>query len=923
MDYKKTLNLPKTDFPMRANLAKREPDMLARWEDTGLYDKIRERSLGRPKWILHDGPPYANGHIHLGTALNKVLKDIIIKSKEMFGFDSPYVPGWDCHGLPIEHQVDIQLGEKKVEISQGDMRRLCRQYAEKFIDIQREEFKRLGVLGEWDNPYLTMNKHYEANIAREFGKFALNGALFKSYKPIYWCSSCGTALAEAEVEYDMHASPSIYVKFPLIDPPERVHPDLAGETVSFLIWTTTPWTIPANLGIALNPEFEYVAVRVGGEILILAKGLLLDRMLDFGYEKGDYEVLALLEAEKLEGLKCRHPLYDRESLVVLAPYVTLEQGTGCVHTAPGHGREDYETGLAYGLDVYSPLDDCGCFTKDVGFFAGQFVFDANPNVIAKLDEVGSLVTQQTIEHQYPHCWRCKKPVIYRSTPQWFISMEKTGLRQNALEAIDRVQWIPKWGRDRIHLMIENRPDWCISRQRAWGVPITVFYCKDCGEWLYNQTVKDHLFNLFEKEGSDAWFDLSDEELVPPGLTCPHCNGTGFTKETDILDVWFESGCSYVGTMETRDYLTDVAGMYLEGSDQHRGWFHSSLLESVGTRKRAPYESVLTHGYVVDGDGYKMSKSRGNVVAPGDVIKKYGADILRLWVASENYQDDIRISDQILDMLAKAYFNVRNACRFILGNLNDFVPDRDARPVSELYEIDRLILHRLQGLARQVSEAYENYEFYAIYHALNNFCTVDLSSFYHDVLKDRLYTSAADSPARRSAQTAMFVVLKDMVRLMAPILSFTAEEVWDHLPDFNGKTDSVHLADMPRVDESIKDEALAQRWDRLLEVRSVVTKALEGARREKEIGHPLDAVVTLKAGGELYDFLTEYQKNLREIFIVSGVELTQVEGDGPEAVISPAGAPKCPRCWVRDESVKLDEQGEPAGICHRCQSTLEG
>jgi isoleucyl-tRNA synthetase len=923
MDYKDTLNLPKTDFPMRAGLAKREPEMLERWNEIGLYQKIRARSKGRPQWVLHDGPPYANGHIHLGTALNKILKDIIVKSREMMGYDSPYVPGWDCHGLPIEHQVDLQLGEKKAQVGQGDMRRLCRKYAENFINIQREEFKRLGVLGEWENPYLTMNPGFEAVIARELGKFAMNGGLFKSYKPIYWCSSCRTALAEAEVEYEQHTSPSIYVKFPLIDQPEKVDPSLAGEKVFFVIWTTTPWTIPANLGIALNPEFEYVAVKAKGEVYILAKGLLVDSMLNFGFtNRNDYQVLALLDPKHLEGLKCRHPLYERESVVVLAPYVTLDQGTGCVHTAPGHGREDYDTGLAYGLKAYSPVDDYGRFMPEVQFFSGMFVFEANPVINKKLAEVGALMFEHKIDHQYPHCWRCKQPVIYRSTPQWFISMETNDLRQKALEEIDKVNWIPKWGRDRIFQMIENRPDWCVSRQRAWGVPITVFYCRDCGEWVYNQAIMDHLYTLFCEKGTDAWFDLTEKELLPAGVVCPKCGGHDFNKETDILDVWFDSGCSYVGTLEARDYLPDLAAMYLEGSDQHRGWFHSSLLTSVGTRGRAPYKNVLTHGYVVDGDGYKMSKSRGNVVAPQDVIDKYGADILRLWVSAENYQDDIRISEKILDMLAKAYFNIRNACRYILGNLKDFDPDRDSVPLPDMHEIDRLTLHRLQGLIRKVRRAYDEYELYSIYHALNNF-TVDLSAFYHDVLKDRLYTSPADSLARRSAQTTMFNVLESMVRLMAPILSFTSEEVWHYLPRFAGKVDSVHLADLPEADEAMIDEDLAQNWDRLLEVRSLVTGELELARKEKIIGHPLDAEVTLTAGGELFDFLAKYDNDLREIFIVSGVKLAQADLDQLQVSVAAATGLKCPRCWVRDESVPADPEGQPDGVCRRCRQALEG
>jgi isoleucyl-tRNA synthetase len=931
MDYKETLNLPKTDFPMRANLAKREPGWLETWENIGLYHKIRERSKGRPQWVLHDGPPYANGNIHLGTALNKVLKDIVVKSHEMMGYDSPYVPGWDCHGLPIEHQVDLQLGEKKAEISQGDMRRLCRKYAEKYIDIQRSEFKRLGVLGEWENPYLTMAPKYEAIIAREMGKFALNGGLFRSQKPIYWCASCRTALAEAEVEYDQHTSPSVYVRFPLIDPPEKLDPALAGEKVYLVIWTTTPWTLPANLAIALNPEFEYVAVKAGDSVLVLAKGLLVDCLMNFGLEK-DYKVLAKLDPVKMEGLKARHPLYDRESVVVLAPYVTLEQGTGLVHTAPGHGQEDYETGLKYGLQPYSPVDDDGCFLDEVGFFSGMFVQDANPKIIDKLKDEGALLYQQAIQHQYPHCWRCKKPVIYRSTPQWFITMDQTGLRKNALKAIDQVSWIPKWGRDRIYQMIEHRPDWCVSRQRAWGVPITVFFCEGCGQWIYNQEIMDHLFKVFSEKGTDAWFDLETADLLPAGQACPDCGGKEFRKETDILDVWFDSGCSYAGVMEFRDYLPDRATMYLEGSDQHRGWFHSSLLESVGTRERPPYDYVLTHGYVVDGEGYKQSKSRGNVIAPKDVIDKYGADILRLWVSSENYQDDIRISDEILDMLAKAYFNIRNACRFILGNLKDFNPDMDQVQPAGLLEIDRLTLHRLQGLIRRVRLAYEEFEFYTIYQALNNF-TVELSAFYHDVLKDRLYTSSPASTNRRSAQTVMFQVLHSMVRLMAPILSFTSEEVWGFLPEFNGKAESVHLTELPEVNPALVDDSLAQRWEKILAVRGVVTRALELARKEKTIGHPLDAHVQLHAEGDMHDLLAAFtEASLRELFIVSKVELQKGAGsDGafkdenvPVTVsISKAQAAKCPRCWVRDETVPVDAEDAPTGPCQRCRTAMEG
>ena len=924
MDYKETLNLPKTTFPMKANLPKREPEILDRWQEMGLYEKIRARSEGRPQFVIHDGPPYANGPIHLGTVLNKVLKDMIIKSREMMGFNSPYVPGWDCHGLPIEHRVDQELGERKAEISKVEMRRLCRAYAEKYVNIQRDQFKRLGVLGEWDNPYLTMNPEYEAVIAREWGKFALKGSVYKSQKPIYWCASCRTALAEAEVEYADHTSPSIYVKFELIDPPESVHPDLAGEKVYFIIWTTTPWTIPANLAIALNPDLEYRAVKAGDEVFVMAKGLMVECMLNFKID--DYEVVAELDPRKLEGLKCRHPLYGRESLIILAPYVTLEQGTGCVHTAPGHGREDFESGQKYNLDTYSPVDDDGRFTPDVEYFAGQFVFEANTAVNDKLNELGVLMYKEEISHQYPHCWRCKNPIIFRATPQWFISMSQNELRQKALEAIKGVRWIPNWGRDRIYMMIENRPDWCISRQRAWGVPITAFYCDDCGNWLATPEIMDHVVDLFRREGADSWFEREVEELMPENTSCPHCGGQKFRKETDILDVWFESGVSYAGTLEVRDYLPDRADLYLEGSDQHRGWFNSSLLASVGTRDRAPYHAVLTHGYVVDGEGRQLSKSRGNVAEP--YIEKYGSDLLRLWVASENYQDDIRISDEILDMLAKSYFNIRNTCRFILGNISDFDPARDKVEKAGLSETDRLTLHRLQGLVARANQAYLEYEFYSFYHALNNFCAVDLSAFYHDILKDRLYTSPAKSVLRRAAQTTMYTVLETMVRLIAPILSFTAEEIWGHIPDFPGKAESVHLADMPEVDEAWLDDELAGKWSRLLEVRSQVTKVIEEARREKTVGHSLDAEVSLYADDELHGFLAPYSKLLREILIVSRVELLN-EKPGSEAratempglavQVKSSGAVKCERCWIHDETVGINP--EHPGICRRCDEAI--
>jgi len=927
MDYKRTLNLPKTSFPMKADLVKKEPEVLQKWEDLELYHLLRRSSEGRKRYMLHDGPPYANGHIHMGTAFNKILKDIIIKSKQMAGFDTPYVPGWDCHGLPIEHKVDTELGSKKLEMSQVEVRQYCRQYAQKFIEIQREEFKRLGVFGEWNNPYLTMNYPYEATIVREFGKFALGGSLVRSKKPIYWCISCKTALAEAEVEYGEHTSPSIFVKFPMLSDLAALYPALAGKEVSIVIWTTTPWTLPANLAIALHPNLEYVAAESqNGDVMILAKGLLDICMDTFGIES--YKITQDFEPTELENLEAKHPLYDRPSVIVLAPYVTLDAGTGCVHTAPGHGREDYETGLEYNLDIYSPVDDEGRFTSDVEYFAGLQVFESNRAVNNKLEQVGALLKEQEITHEYPHCWRCKKPVIFRSTEQWFIAMEKNDLRQKALESIDRVNWIPSWGKERIYNMIANRPDWCISRQRAWGVPITVFFCKECNHLLISEEIIDHVASLVEKSGVDVWFTETEENLLPPGTRCPKCGAKRFRKETDILDVWFDSGVSYAAVMEKRDYLDSPSDLYLEGSDQHRGWFHSSLLCSVGTRGEAPYKNVLTHGFVVDGEGKAMHKSAGNVISPEELIGSYGAEILRLWVAGEDYRDNIRLSKEILERLTEAYRRIRNTCRYILGNLYDFDADTEAIPYEQMEELDRWALDRLQALNERVLKAYENFEFHLVYHNLHNFCVLDLSSFYLDIIKDRLYTSATKSNARRSAQTAMNEILEVLVRLMAPILSFTSDEVWQHMKG-NDRAPSVHADRFLPVNIAHKDPELASRWDEIITARKEVTKTLEVARKEKKIGHPLEASVTLGLSPELMDKLSPYRDQLRSIFIVSSVDMIEIDrlGEGFESEtlpglkvrVSPSSAAKCERCWVHDHTVGHDSS-HPT-ICKRCLRAL--
>ncbi|MDJ0986247.1 MAG: isoleucine--tRNA ligase [Desulfobacterales bacterium] len=928
MDYKKTLNLPKTRFPMKANLSKREPEQLKQWDKVDLHQHVRNSSKGREPFILHDGPPYANGNIHIGTALNKILKDIIVRSKQMAGYDAVYVPGWDCHGLPIEHNVDLEIGEKKKTLSLADVRRLCRAYAEKFIDIQRDEFKRLGVMGDWENPYLTMNYQYEAIIARECGKFARDGSLFRSKKPIYWCFTCQTALAEAEIEYQDESAPSIFVKFILQDDLGKAFPTLAGKSVYVVIWTTTPWTLPANLAIALHPEFEYVAVDVGNDsVFILARELMDYCMQTFGIS--DYEVIAEIDSQALENKRCRHPMVDRDSLIILGDHVTLEAGTGCVHTAPGHGREDHEVGLKYGLDVYSPVDDQGCFTDDVAFFKGQFVFDANKNINKKLNDLGALVAEGHIEHNYPHCWRCKEPVIFRATPQWFISMDKIGLRQNSLAAIDTVTWIPHWGRERIYGMIENRPDWCVSRQRAWGVPITVFYCQDCETILLDEDVMREVYSQFEQHGADIWFEKDISDFLPGDVACAGCGGKSFVKENDILDVWFDSGVSHAAVLEPRADLQWPADLYLEGSDQHRGWFHSSLLTAVGTRKQAPYKAVLTHGFVVDAEGRKMSKSLGNVVAPSEVIDKYGAEILRLWVSATDYREDIRISENILKQLSDAYRRIRNTSRFMLGNLFDFDPAADLVPYEDMPELDRFALHKLQAIIEKTLKAYDRYEYHIIYHALHNYCTLDLSAFYLDILKDRLYTSPPKSKARKSAQTVMYYLLDSLVRLMAPLLPFTAEEIWTHMPEHSDKVPSVHLVLLPEDNPNWKDDQLAQKWDTILKVRAETTKALEEARAKKQIGHPLDASVILSVDDNLYSLLEPYADDLRFIFIVSNVSLLKDEKldgsfvsenlEGLAIKIETAAGKKCERCWVYETTVGTDSS-QPT-ICERCQNAL--
>ncbi len=927
MEMKDTLNLPNTDFPMKANLTQREPELLARWEKEKLYEKIRQSARGKPQFVFHDGPPYANGHIHIGHALNKLLKDFIVKIMNMKGFDAGFIPGWDCHGLPIEHQVGKKLKEKKLSLEKSEIRKQCRVYAQEFVGIQKEEFKRLGIFADWENPYLTMNFSYEATIVREFGKFVEKGLVYKGLKPVHWCTSCKTALAEAEVEHNEHTSPSIYVKFPVQSGIPQSVGVLNSEKLFMVIWTTTPWTLPANLAICLHPEFIYVAVAHGDDTYIVAEDRL--SMLVSEWEWKDYKILGSCKGADWENAVCRHPFIDRESKVILGEHVTLEQGTGCVHTAPGHGQDDYIVGLKYGLEPYNPVDDGGVFRSDVEHFGGMFVRKANPEIIEKLRQDGFLIRDENIKHSYPHCWRCHQPVIFRATNQWFISMDKTDLRKNALDGIGRTKWIPQWGRDRIYSMIENRPDWCVSRQRSWGVPITLFTCNACGDFINSSDLFERIAGGVEKYGADFWFDSLPEELLPEGTVC-QCGGKEFSREDDILDVWFDSGVSHVAVIEKNSELNWPADLYLEGSDQHRGWFHSSLLESIGTRGKEPYKSVLTHGYVVDGKGKKMSKSAGNVIAPQKIIDQYGAEILRLWVASENYREDIRVSNEILKRLTESYKKIRNTLRYLLGNLHDFDCKEDQVPVNEMLELDRYILHRFNILREKILTAYENYEFHVFYHSFSNFCIIELSAFYLDIIKDRLYTYPAKSRERRSGQTALHILLMGMVRLIAPILSFTAEEVWNHLPKNSVDEESVHMSQFLDPENVSFDENLVKKWEFLVELKGEVSKALETSRRDKIIGHSLDSIVKL----ELPDNFKAIVKNdeLKYIFIVSEVVL--VDSIGSEEKIFESDSlqgvkvfsemhpgKKCERCWHYFEpDVK---EGKANGeICSRCEDHLQ-
>lgn len=933
LDLKATLNLPRTGFPMKANLPQNEPRMLERWQQTGLYDRIREARRGAPVYVLHDGPPYANGPIHLGHALNKCLKDFVVKARTMAGFDAPYVPGWDCHGLPIEIKVDESLGRKKLEMAPLEVRLACRQYAQRFLDLQREQFKRLGVFGRFDRPYSTMEPEYECMVAATFFAFLEKGLVYKGLRPVYWCWFDQTALAEAEVEYEMHRSPSVWIRYLLTSDPAALHPALAGKKVATIIWTTTPWTLPASMAIAFHPEEEYVALAGnGGPACIVARRLAEATAQKCGL--GEPKILATFSGRTLEKTTFAHPFLERSILGVLADYVTMEQGTGAVHTAPSHGPDDFYTGGRYGLDQSSNVDSAGRIVQGLPQYAGKQVFEANPHIVELLQARGALLAQEEITHSYPHCWRCHNPVIFRATEQWFIDMEGEldggTLRRKALDEIGTAKWDPAWGEERIANMVATRPDWCISRQRIWGVPIAVFFCEGCGGLLQSAEANAAVVELFAREGSDSWYMQSPQEILPRAMKCPHCGGGSFRKESDIIDVWFESGSSFAAVLGREEGLPFPADLYLEGNDQYRGWFMSSLLCAVGTRGVAPYRKVATPGWTLDEQGRAMSKSRGNDVDPADIASRMGAEIVRLWVASVDFRDDVVGSELLMQRLADNYRKIRNTFRYILGNLYDFDPAAHAVPFAQMEAMDRYMLLRAAEFSERVVRWYDQFAFHKVYHQMHDFCVVDLSAIYFDILKDRLYTAASESRARRSAQTAICKLGEALVRLAAPVMSFTAEEIWEHLPRVAAREASVHLARFPSVQDLLDgadpaaQAAFRSDWDTLLGVREEVLKALEEARRQKLIGSGLEAQVTLSAPEAVYPVLERHAADLRFLFIVSAVRLQRIASGngaapGVQVQVARAEGSKCQRCW--NYSVRVGEDAEYPTVCERCSAAV--
>jgi isoleucyl-tRNA synthetase len=928
-ELKATLNLPQTDFPMKANLPQSEPKRLAAWEQDGLYEQIRGVRQDSPSYVLHDGPPYANGPIHLGHALNKCLKDFVVKSKTMAGFNAPYVPGWDCHGLPIEIKVDEKLGRKKLEMPAIAVRRACREYAEKYLNLQREQFKRLGVFGRWSRPYSTMTPEYESKIIETLFRFLETGFVYKGLKPVLWCMHDRTALAEAEIEYEMHTSPSVYVRYRLTSPPEAIDPRLAGKRVSTIIWTTTPWTLPASLAVAFHPDFEYVALEQDGEVYIVAEALAAATRAACGLESA--HEIARFPGSRMDRVTFAHPFLERTILGVLATYVTTDQGTGAVHTAPAHGVDDFATGARYGLRQISDVDDGGHLRQGLPEYEGLYVFKANEPIINLLIERHALMGRQDIYHSYPHCWRCHRPVIFRATEQWFISMETpmvradgsmTTFRERALEEIGRVKWDPQWGQERISNMVSSRPDWCISRQRIWGVPIAVFLCLNCHKPLNDKAVNKRIVDLFAAEGADAWYVREVAEILPPGTRCPSCSAGDFKKEMDILDVWFESGASQAAVLGLEKDLPWPADLYIEGGDQHRGWFQSSLLCAVGTRDAAPYRMAATCGWTLDEQGRALSKSLGNGADPVDVAQRLGAEIVRLWAASVDFREDVAASENLMQRVAETYRKLRNTFRYLLSNLNGFQPERDAVPWEQMPPLDRYMLTRTRELTEKVLRWYEDFEFHRIYHALNEFAVADLSQLYIDAVKDRIYTFAPQNTARRSAQTVLWMIAEALVRLVAPLLSFTADEIWQYMPEISNRLPSVHLELFPEPASlaATIDVEFMNDWAGLLAIRDEALKSLEEARKAKQIGKALDARLVLEVPQALGALLERYQGSLKELLNVSQVEV--LTGPSPQVIATTllADGTKCERCW--NYSVHVGEDWRWPTVCERCSAALD-
>ena len=927
MDYNKTLNLPKTDFPMRASLPQREPEFLKKWNENDQYKKLMDYNEGKPLFVLHDGPPYANGDIHIGHALNKTLKDFIVRYKNMTGFKSPFVTGWDTQGLPTELAARKKAGiTAESNISDLELRKICRDTALGYVNLQRESFKRMGIIAEWDNPYITLKKEFEQEQIKVFANMASKGYIYKGLKPVYWCSDCNTALAEAEIEYAEDPCHSIYVKFKVTEDFGKLTA-LGAELdkTYFVIWTTTTWTLPANVAICVGPNYEYSLLKANGEYYVMATDLAPVAMADAGIT--DYETVGIIRGDELEYMKTAHPFIDRTSLVIVGDHVTLESGTGCVHTAPGHGVDDFIVCKKYPeIPIVVPVDNKGVLTEEAGQFAGLTTEEANKPIAEYLDKIGALFALKKIKHQYPHCWRCHKPVIFRATSQWFCSVDD--FKDAAVKAAEDVKWYPEWGKDRLQSMVLERADWCISRQRKWGVPIPVVYCKDCGKEIVDDGVMQKVSDIFGKEGSDAWYAHDAEYFLPEGFKCPHCGkSNGFEKESDIMDVWFDSGSSHAAVCRKRPYLKWPADVYLEGADQYRGWFQSSLLTSVAAGDGAPYKQIITHGWTVDGEGRKMSKSLGNGIAPQEIISKYGADILRLWVASADYHADIRISPEILKQISDNYRKLRNTARYCLGNLYDFDPDKDMVSNDELEELDKYALMKLDEVIAIARKGYDEYEYHTTAHALHNFCVVDMSNFYFDVLKDRLYTTAPDSKSRRAAQTVLYKVLDALTLILTPILAFTCDEIWTAMKhDKSRNPEGPLFNSIPTADYIETDEAFIAKWDRIHEIRTDVQKALELARNEKVIGKPLEAKVTLYADGELADFLKSELKSLPEIFITSAVEIADGEGEfkgdvkGLSITVNKADGEKCERCWKFSDTVGQDS--EHPTLCAHCAETMK-